>query len=86
MGKVVFVDKDECTSCQLCALTLPDHFRMDDDDMAETHITGDNVNEAPLDLEKKGYIQDTMDDCPGDCIMVRHETGEVNRVIDDPSA
>lgn len=68
MSKRVTVDKDDCTSCSLCADTLPQYFRMDDDDLAESHNNGTNVNNAEVpdaDIEK---VQEAIDDCPGECI------------------
>ena len=66
--KIVYVDKDDCTSCNLCADTLPQYFRMDDDDLAETHNEGINVNNAFAEVSDEDKVQDTIDDCPGECI------------------
>ena len=68
MSKKVFVDKDDCTSCNLCADTLPNYFRMDDDDLAETHNTGSNVNDADVPEADDSKVQEAIDDCPGECI------------------
>lgn len=68
MSKKVFVNKDECTSCALCTDGLPKYFKMDDDDLAETHNNGANVNDAEIpdnDIEK---VQELIDDCPAECI------------------
>lgn len=54
-----FVDQSECTSCNLCADTVPAVFRMDSNDLAEVH----DPEAAP---EKE--IQQAMDDCPAECI------------------
>ena len=54
-----FVDKTECTSCNLCTDTLPAVFKMDEDDLAEvTDPNGASEDE----------IQAAMDDCPAECI------------------
>lgn len=68
MSRIVYVDKDECTSCSLCADTQPDYFRLDDDDLAETHNDGSNVNAASVEDGDTDAVQETMDDCPGECI------------------
>ena len=69
MAKKITVDKDDCTSCNLCADTLPQYFRMDDDDLAETHNSGANVNSAEVPDEDTAKGQEAIDDCPGECIL-----------------
>lgn len=69
MAKIVYVEKDDCTSCSLCADTLPQYFRMDDDDVAESHNDGDNVNNAEIPEADHDAVQETIDDCPGECIL-----------------
>ncbi|MCB1147726.1 MAG: ferredoxin [Leptospiraceae bacterium] len=69
MGKVVHVNKDDCTSCSLCADTLPNYFRLDSDDLAESHNLGDNVNNAQIPDEDIAKVQESIDDCPGECIL-----------------
>lgn len=66
--KNVYVDKDDCTSCNLCADTLPHYFRMDDEDLAESHNGGDNVNDAAVPEDDHDKVQEAIDDCPGECI------------------
>ncbi len=68
MSKNVYVDKDDCTSCSLCADTLPDYFRMDNDDLAESHNQGSSTNDAIVEETAKDKIQEAIDDCPGECI------------------
>lgn len=68
MSKVVYVEKDECTSCSLCSDTLPDYFRLDDDDLAESHNGEDNVQAAQVPSNDEGKVQETIDDCPAECI------------------
>ena len=68
MSKKVTVDKDDCTSCSLCADTLPQYFRMDDDDLAETHNDGSSINDANVPENDHEKVQETIDDCPGECI------------------
>ncbi len=59
MGKDVFVDQDECTSCGQCADNLPEVFEMDDDDLAFVLDKDAGDEEA---------IQEEIDQCPGECI------------------
>lgn len=68
MAKVVYVDKTECTSCYACAENLPEYFRMDDDDLAESHNDGANINAAVVQDGQEGPVQEEMDQCPGECI------------------
>ncbi len=68
MAKVVYVNKDECTSCNACAENLPEYFRMDDDDLAESHNGGSNVNAASVKDGDVSKVQDEIDQCPGECI------------------
>lgn len=57
-----FVDKDECTGCELCVDICPEVFRMDDDWFAEAYgeVTADNLESA----------QEAADSCPVECITV----------------
>ena len=67
-GTSVFVDKPNCTSCGLCAETNPQYFRMDDDDLAESHNLGSNVNDAAIAADDRDSVQVAIEDCPGECI------------------
>ena len=68
LKKIVYVDKDNCTSCNLCADTVPKYFQMDDEDLSETHLNGEMINNAPVESEDEQTVQDTIDECPGECI------------------
>jgi ferredoxin len=62
--------RDECTACQMCADSCPDHFEMADDVLA--HIkgstkAGDNDN---LEIDALGCIKDAADGCPVNCIHI----------------
>lgn len=59
MAKTPYVDKDECTSCNLCVDTVPGVFRMDDDNKAEVF----DPNGA-----SESEIQEAIDICPAACI------------------
>lgn len=67
--KKTYVDKDDCTSCNLCTDTLPQYFRMDDDDLAESHNENDNINSAIVNQDDTEKVQEAIDDCPGECIL-----------------
>ena len=69
MSKIVYVKKDDCTSCALCTDGLPQYFRMDDDDLAEAHNNGKNVGEATISDSDTEKVQEMVDDCPGECII-----------------
>ncbi|MDX2471582.1 MAG: ferredoxin [SAR324 cluster bacterium] len=60
MGRVAYVEKPDCTSCQACTDELPAVFEMDDDDLAQVHNPAGATEEE---------IQDSMDSCPGECIL-----------------
>ena len=66
--KIVHVNKDDCTSCSLCADTLPNYFRMDSSDLAESHNTGTNTNNAQVPDSDESKVQEAINDCPGECI------------------
>jgi len=68
MSKNVYVNKDECTSCALCTDGLPEYFRMDDDDLAESHNNGSNVGNASVPDNDTDKVQELIDDCPAECI------------------
>ena len=66
--RIAYVDKDECTSCSQCVDSLPDYFQVDDDDLAESHIGGKQINEAPIPEDDFDKVQAEIDDCPGESI------------------
>jgi len=70
MSKKMYVEKDDCTSCALCTDGLPQYFKMDDDDLAESHNNGvvGDADVADNDINK---VQEMIDDCPGECIFWR---------------
>jgi ferredoxin len=59
MSRNLFVDQDVCISCNLCADTVPDVFRMNDQGVAEVF----DPRGASEDL-----IQEAIDACPVACI------------------
>ena len=69
MGKIAYVNKDDCTSCNQCSDNLPKYFQMDDNDTSETHIEGQNVNNADIPEDEIKKVQKEMDECPGECIL-----------------
>jgi len=68
MERIVFVKKEDCTSCNQCADSLPKYFQMDANDTAESHIAGKRINEAPIPESDLKYVQAEIDECPGECI------------------
>ena len=59
MARKPYVDQDACISCNLCADTVPEVFRMNEDDLAEVH------DPAGASEDK---IQEAIDACPVACI------------------
>lgn len=59
MARVVYVDTNDCTGCELCVDTLKEVFEMTDEGVSRVH----NPNGADEDK-----IQEVMDNCPGECI------------------
>jgi ferredoxin len=59
MARTPYVDQDVCISCNLCVDTVPEVFRMNENDVAEVY------DPAGADEEK---IQEAMDACPVACI------------------
>jgi len=73
MSKFVYVNKDDCTSCHQCTDNLPRYFQMDDDDLAESHVNGLEINNAPVSEEDTPAVQREIDFCPGECIHWKKE-------------
>jgi ferredoxin len=59
MPRKLFVDQDVCISCRLCVETVPEVFRMNNDDLAEVY--------DPLGVTED-KIQEAIDGCPVNCI------------------
>ena len=57
------IDRDGCISCELCAETCPEVFRMADDGLAEAY-----TNPVPADAEESA--QEAADNCPTSVITV----------------
>jgi ferredoxin len=68
VARIVFVNKEDCTSCNQCADRSPDYFQMDEKDVAESHRNGQLINQAPVELEDESRITREIADCPGECI------------------
>ena len=58
----VRIDPDLCTGCGLCSDSVPDVFKMGDD-IAEVISA-----EVPGNLE--GAVQEAVDDCPAEAIII----------------
>lgn len=59
MAREVYVDQDECTSCELCVDELPEVFEMSSEGVSSVH------NSSGASEDK---IQEVMDSCPAECI------------------
>lgn len=59
MAKEVYVDKNECTGCELCVDSVPEVFEMTPDGVAEV------VNPKGASEDR---IQEMIDSCPAECI------------------
>jgi len=60
MARTPWVEKDECTSCGLCADNLPDVFRLDEDGLAECF--------NPQGASEEDIQALAIDACPAECI------------------
>ena len=68
LTKIVYVKKEDCTSCNQCSDNLSKYFQMDEDDLAESHINGNHINQAPIPESDLDLVQNEVDECPGECI------------------
>jgi ferredoxin len=59
MPRKPYVDQEVCISCRLCVESVPEVFRMNEDDLAEVY----DPFGAPEDK-----IQEAIDGCPVNCI------------------
>jgi len=59
MARKPYVDQEVCISCQLCVNSVPEVFRMNDDNLAEVH--------EPYGASEE-KIQEAIDACPVSCI------------------
>lgn len=59
MNRKPYVDKEVCIGCQICVSSVPEVFRMDDDNHAEVY--------DPEGASEKA-IQEAIDSCPVSCI------------------
>jgi ferredoxin len=59
MAKKPVIDQDICIGCELCVGTVPDVFRMNDQNVAEVY--------EPFGASEE-LIQEAIDNCPVNCI------------------
>jgi len=59
MAREIYIDRDECTSCEECVDRLPEVFAMDEDNIS-------NVLDHAAAAESE--IQEAIDNCTGECI------------------
>ncbi|MCM0083876.1 ferredoxin [Geomonas sp. Red32] len=62
MAREVYVDQDVCIGCGLCASTVPEVFRLNDNGVSEVYDQGGAEEER---------IQQAIDSCPVSCIHWR---------------
>ena len=59
MARRPYVDQEACIGCELCANTLPEVFRMNEQHLAEVHNPEGGT---------EGQVQEVIDACPVNCI------------------
>lgn len=77
MAKFTRVDKETCIACGACGASAPDIFDYDDDGLAENIYKDDN-NRGVVEIPEELYddLQDAVDGCPTDSILVEDEPFE----------
>jgi ferredoxin len=60
MTRIPRVDKDSCTSCELCVTNLPEVFRLDEDGLAECY--------NPQGASEEQIEEEAIEVCPAECI------------------
>lgn len=77
MAKFTTVDKETCIACGACGASAPDIFDYDDDGLAENIYEGDN-NRGVVEIPEELYddLEDAVDGCPTDSILVKDEPFE----------
>jgi ferredoxin len=78
----VRIDQDKCTGDGLCVQFAPDLFEFDVDGLAYVKTPGGELrtepgSTVPVPLTLLDATVDAADECPGNCIYVRHADGRV---------
>jgi ferredoxin len=78
----VRIDQDKCTGDGLCVQFAPELFEFDIDGLAYVKNDAGELRTAPgstvpVPPRLVNAAVDAADDCPGDCIYVRHADGRV---------
>jgi len=60
MARIPWVDKDTCTSCELCVNNLPEVFRLDEEGLAECY--------NPQGASEEEIEEEAIEVCPAECI------------------
>lgn len=60
MTKTPWVDKESCTSCELCVTNLPEVFRLDEEGLAECY--------NPQGASEEEIEEEAIEVCPAECI------------------
>lgn len=71
MAQYTCVDKDTCIACGACGAAAPDIFDYDDAGLAHVIFKGDdNRGISAIDESLWDDLQDALDGCPTDSIMI----------------
>jgi ferredoxin len=78
----VRIDQDKCTGDGLCVTYAPDVFEFDIDGLAYVKTADGTLQTDPgssvvVPEHLRIAVIDSADECPGDCIYVRSESGAV---------
>ena len=59
MSRTLWIERPDCTGCNICVELCPDVFELDEDAVAVVHNPRGDTDEA---------IQEALDACPEGCI------------------
>ncbi len=60
--------RPECTGCELCTTTCPEHFEMADDGLSALKGGTRNGDNDEKGLDDEGCARQAAEDCPVSCI------------------
>jgi ferredoxin len=85
---LVRIDQDKCTGDGLCAQRAPEVFEFDIDGLAYVKDAAGELRTepgatVPVPLALIDATVDAADECPGNCIYVRHADGRVEAGPED---
>lgn len=71
----VWIDQEQCTSSGLCEVISPEVFALESDGLAHLRqgdsTPGQRTYTVPEPLQ--GQVQEAADQCPGECIYIKHD-------------